>query len=81
MKKFAISLIAAGALAQPALSATGDILSDSRAKPNSYVPHTHSKHHVYGAPMQPAIVGHGRTTHRNHTPKKPPSSEPTSIPP
>jgi hypothetical protein len=81
MTKFAVTLIAAVVLVQPGLSAAGDKPGDSRAKPNSYVPHTHSKRHVYGAPIQPAIVGHARTSHHNRTPKKPPSDEPTSIPP
>ena len=78
--KFAITMIAAVALAQPALSVGGNKLCDSGAKPNSYVPHPHSKRHVYGAPIQPAIVGHGKASHANRTAKKPPPSDPT-IPP
>jgi hypothetical protein len=81
MTKFAIGLIAAVALVQSALSLAGEKLGDSRAKPNSYVPHPHSKRHVYGAPMQPAIAGHSRTSHHTHTPKKPPDGDPAAIQP
>jgi hypothetical protein len=69
MKKFAIALLAAVTLAQPALSVAGD-KPEPRAKPASFVPHSHTHHHVYGAPIQPAIVGHAKTSHRKHAPKK-----------
>jgi hypothetical protein len=70
MAKFAIALLAAVTLAQPAPSAAGDKPTDSGAKPNSYVPHSHTTHHVYGAPIQPAIVGHAKTSHHKRVPKK-----------
>jgi hypothetical protein len=73
MTKFAITVLAAVTLVQPALSVAGDKPTDSGAKPNSYVPHPHTNHHVYGAPIQPAIVGHARTSHK-HAPKKRSSS-------
>jgi hypothetical protein len=70
MTKFAITLLAAVTLVHSALSVAGDKPTDSRAKPSSFVPHPHAKRHVYGAPIQPAIVGHVKTSHRKHTPKK-----------
>jgi hypothetical protein len=74
MAKFIITVLAAVALLQPALSVAGDKPTDSRAKPNSYVPHHHASHHVYGAPIGPPIVGHGKTPHHKHAPKKRSSS-------
>jgi hypothetical protein len=66
MTKFAITVLAA-VLVQPALSVAGD-------KPSSFVPHTHTNHHVYGAPIEPALVGHAKTSHHKHAPKKRSSS-------
>ncbi len=74
MTKFAITVLAALTLAQPALSVAGDKPAGSGAKTNSYVPHPHRTHHVYGAPIQPAIVGHAKTSHHKHAPKKRSSS-------
>jgi hypothetical protein len=74
MAKFVITVLAAVALLQPALSVAGDKPTDSAAKPNSYVPHHHTNHHVYGAPIGPPIVGHRKTPHQKHAPKKPSSS-------
>jgi hypothetical protein len=74
MTKFAIAVLAAVTLVQPALSVAGDGLTDSRAKPNSFVPHPHTSHHVYGSPIQPAIVGHAKSSHHRHASKKRSSS-------
>jgi hypothetical protein len=74
MTKLVITALAAVMLAQPALSAAGDKPADSGGKPNSYVPHHHTNHHVYGAPIGPAIVGHRKTPHQKHAPKKRSSS-------
>jgi hypothetical protein len=74
MKKFAIIVLATVTLVQPALSVAGDKSTDSRAKPSSLVPHSHTNTHVYGAPIQPAIVGHAKTSHHKQTPKKRSSS-------
>jgi hypothetical protein len=74
MTKFAIAVLTAVTLVQPALSVAGVNLTDSGAKPNSYVPHPHTNHHVYGAPIGPAIVGHRKTPHHKHAPKKQSSS-------
>ena len=69
MQRFAI-MLAAFTLAHAALSVAGDKTSDTAAKPSSFVPHPHSNSHVYGAPIQPAIVGHSKTSHHKHSPKK-----------
>src|ERR1700731_746066 len=74
MTKFASTLLVAVTLLQPALSVAGDSPSDSRPKPNSFVPHPHTNHHVYGAPIQPAIVGHAKTPHHSRASKKRSSS-------
>jgi hypothetical protein len=74
MTKFAITVLAAITLVQPALSVAGDKSTDARAKPTSFVPHPHTNQHVYGTPIQPAIVGHAKTSHQKHTPKKRSSS-------
>jgi hypothetical protein len=74
MTKFAITVLAAITLVQPGLSVAGDKSTDSRAKPNSFVPHPHTNQHVYGTPIQPAIVGHAKTSHQKHAPKKRSSS-------
>jgi hypothetical protein len=71
MKQFAI-IVLAGALMLPPLSVAADKSTDSRAKPSSIVPHAHSNSHVYGTPIQPAIVSHSRTHHHKLTPKKKP---------
>jgi len=74
MKKLPIIVLAAVTLMQSALSVAGDKSTDARAKPNSFVPHPRTDHHVYGAPIQPAFVGHAKTSHHKQTPKKPSSS-------
>ena len=70
MTKFATTVLAAVTLMLPALSVAGDQPNDSRAKPNSFVPHPHTNNHVYGTPIQPAIVGHTKTSYHKQTPKK-----------
>jgi hypothetical protein len=74
MTKLAVIVLAAVTLVQPAVSVAGDKPTDSRAKPNSFVPHPHTNQHVYGAPIQRAIVGHAKTSHHKHAPKKRSSS-------
>jgi hypothetical protein len=71
MPRFAIAVITAVALVLPALSVAG---TDARAKPSSFVPHPHSKTHIYGSPIQSAVVGHAKTSHHKSTPKKRSSS-------
>ena len=70
MTKFAIAVLAAMTFVQPALSVASDTPTDSHAKPSSFVPHPHTNNHVYGAPIQPAIVGHAKTSHQKHAPNQ-----------
>jgi hypothetical protein len=74
MTKYALTLLAAVTLALPALLVAGDMPSGCDAKTSSFVPHAHASHHVYGTPIQPAILHHGKTSHRQYTPKKRSSS-------
>jgi hypothetical protein len=74
MRNFATIVIATIALAQPALAVAGDTATDSHAKPASFVPHAPTNQHVYGAPIEPAIMGHGAASHHKKTPKKRPPS-------
>jgi hypothetical protein len=69
MTKIALAILAAIVLVQPALSDAG-APTNSGAKPSSFVPHSHTNNHVYGSPIQPAIVGHARTSHQRHLQKK-----------
>jgi hypothetical protein len=69
MTRFATTVLAAVTLMQPVLSVAGDP-TDSRAKPTSLVPHPHTSTHVYGSPIQPAIVGRAKTSHHKQTPRK-----------
>jgi hypothetical protein len=70
MTKFAIAVLAAITLVQSAVSVAGDKSTDAPVKPNSFVPHPHTNQHVYGSPIQPPIVGHAKTSHQKHAPKK-----------
>jgi hypothetical protein len=70
MTRFATTVLATVMLMQPALSVAGYTPTDSRPKPTSFVPHPHTNTHVYGTPIQPAIVGHAKTSHHKQTPKK-----------
>jgi hypothetical protein len=67
--KFAITLLVALTLAQPALSMTGDTPMGSGAKPTSFVPH-HTNQHVYGTPIERPIMGRAKASHRQHASKK-----------
>jgi len=73
MKKFAIIMLAA-VLMQSTLSVARAQSTAPRPKPSSFVPHSHTKHHVYGAPIHPAIVGHSKVSHHKQTLKGRPSS-------
>lgn len=74
MSKIAIAVLAAVALVHPALSVADGRPTGSCAKPNSFVPRPHSTHHVYGAPIQPAIARHPKASHHKQAPKKKRSS-------
>ena len=71
MTRFVI-IVLATAMLQAAPSVAGDT-TNSGKKPSSYVPHSNRNHHVYGAPIAPPIVGHAKTAHHKHAPKKPPA--------
>jgi hypothetical protein len=73
MTQFTLAVLAAVMLVQPVLAAAGDKPADTAAKPSSFVPHPRSNHHVYGAPIEPAIVGHNKSAHQKSAPKKQPS--------
>jgi hypothetical protein len=68
--KFAITVLIAVTLAQPAPSIAGGVPNGSSDKPNSYVPQPHTNQHVYGSPIGPAILGRAKTSHHPHAPKK-----------
>jgi hypothetical protein len=70
MTKYALTLLAAVTLAQPALSVAGDKPNGCDGNSSSFVPHAHTSHHVYGTPIQPAILHRGKTSHRQSPPKK-----------
>jgi hypothetical protein len=72
-----VSFALAAALMLSALPVAADGSTGSRAKPSSFVPHPHTKSHVYGSPLQPAKVGHSNASHRKNRPKKQPSSPKT----
>lgn len=73
MWKLAITALAVAALMQ-SMPSVASAATDSHTKPSSFVPHPHTNNHVYGSPIQPAIVGHRKASHQKHVPKKPPSS-------
>jgi hypothetical protein len=74
MNKVAVIVLAVG-IVQSGVSAAGDNSTNAPAKPSSFVPHPHTKSHVYGAPIHPAIVGHPKSPHGKQTQKKPSSSQ------
>jgi hypothetical protein len=74
MTKYALTLLAAVTLAQPALSAAGDKPSGCDSNSSSFVPHARTSQHVYGTPIQPAILHHRKTSHHQSPPKKRSSS-------
>jgi hypothetical protein len=68
MWKFARTVLAL-TLMSPVLSMAADNPPAAGAKPSSFAPHPHANHHVYGSPIQPAIVGH-KASHHQHASKK-----------
>jgi hypothetical protein len=64
MWKFAVGLIIALALTQSIRSAA----ADTAAKPSSFIPHSAQHTHTYGSPIQPSIVGH-KNSHHKQAPK------------
>jgi hypothetical protein len=70
MRKIFFTVLATVTLVQSALSLDSDELNGAGRRPSSFVPRRHANHHVYGAPIQSAIVGHGRTSNHRHASKK-----------
>lgn len=70
MTTIAFTVLAAITLAAPTLSVADGRPTDSVSKPNSYAPQPRTKRHIYGAPIQPPIVGHAKASHHNHAHKK-----------
>jgi hypothetical protein len=74
MTKFVVIALAVVTLLQSALSVAGNQPTDAGQKPSSFVPHPRTNTHVYGAPIQPALVGHAKVSPHKHTAKKQSSS-------
>ncbi len=74
---FAFAVLAAITLIQPGLSAAGDNPNQSGTKPSSFAPRAHTNQHVYGSPIEPAIVGHAKNSHPPRAPKRQPSGAAT----
>ena len=70
MTKIAITVLAAITLAGSAVSAASGEPAASGSKASSYAPQPHSNEHIYGAPIDPPIVGHAKASHHNHVQKK-----------
>ncbi len=70
MTKIAITVLAAITLAGSTVSVASGEPIDSGSKPSSFVPQPHSNDHIYGAPIEPRIVGHAKASHHNHVQKK-----------
>ena len=68
MMYFATTMLAV-MLAQP-LPSVPARPADCAAPPTSFVPHSRTKHHVYGSPIGPALVGHAKHPHHKHAPQK-----------
>jgi len=74
MTKFTIAALAALMLAQPGLTVARDKPTHACKKSSSFAPHPRTTHHVYGAPIRPAIMGRSKGSHHKHTPKRTSSS-------
>jgi hypothetical protein len=70
MTKIAITVLAAITLAGSSVSVASGEPIDFGPKPSSFAPQPHSNDHIYGAPIEPAIVGHAKGSHRNHVQRK-----------
>ena len=74
MTKFTIAALAALMLVQPTLTVARDNPPHACKKSSSFAPHPRTTHHVYGAPIRPAIMGRSKGSHHKHTPKRTSSS-------
>lgn len=70
MTNIAITVLAAITLAGSTVSVASGEPIHSGSKPSSFAPQPHSNDHIYGAPIEPPIVGHARASHHNHVQKK-----------
>jgi hypothetical protein len=70
MTKIAITVLAAITLAGSTVSVASGEPIDSGSKPSSFAPQPHSNDHIYGAPIEPPIVGHAKASHHNHVQKQ-----------
>jgi len=68
MNKSAMIILVALTFALPKQGVAENNTAASGAKPTSFVPHSSAHNHVYGSPIQPAIVGHRKASHQKHTP-------------
>ena len=74
MKTIAPAVLAALALAGPAMAAAQTKPTASRTQPSSYAPGPHSGPHVYGSPIGPPIVGKARPSHHPRAVPKHPTA-------
>jgi hypothetical protein len=58
MKRLATACLAATTLAHSSLTLAASTPADTHALPSAYAPRPHGGSHVYGAPIDPPIVGH-----------------------
>jgi len=72
MKKVTLAALAAAMLAAAMLAAAADAPPQAGSRMSPDAPPPAHKRGVYGAPIQPAIVGHRRTSHHKASPKKAP---------
>jgi hypothetical protein len=70
MRKIAIAVFAAITLAASTVSVASGEPIDSGSKPSSFAPRPYSNDHIYGAPIEPSIVGRAKASHHNHAQKK-----------
>ena len=70
MTKIAITMLAAITLAGSTVSVASGEPFNSGSKPSSLAPQPHSNSHIYGAPIEPPIVGHAKVSHHNQVQKK-----------
>jgi hypothetical protein len=70
MTKIAITVLVAITFAGSTVSVASGEPTGSGSKPSSYAPQPHSNDHIYGAPIEPAIVGHAKASHHNHVQNK-----------
>ena len=68
--KIAITVLAAITFAGSTVCVASGEPIDSGSKPSSFAPQPHSNDHIYGAPIEPPILGHSKSTYHTHVQKK-----------